>query len=179
MSITVAKPHELLLISEYLKNALGDINLKLLRKLSFCLAQERGYVLKEGETLCGAMLIDRDFLGADRVVVLVATDDQKRHDLLLKARQEARSSAVYMVLPAGDALSPVLVGAGFQLTGSFSCGVFSATPSTAKPSIAASSSGKDLEEDTKRELPLIVGSSLAVEGDRPHKYEIYLAPARV
>ena len=174
MSITVAKPHELLLISEYLKNALGDINLKLLRKLSFCLAQERGYVLKEGETLCGAMLIDRDFLGADRVVVLVATDDQKRHDLLLKARQEARSSAVYMVLPAGDALSPVLVGAGFQLSGAFSCGMFSATPSTTD-----SSSGKDLEEDTKRELPLIVGSSLAVEGDRPHKYEIYLAPARV
>lgn len=179
MSITVAKPHELLLISEYLKNSLGDINLKLLRKLSFCLAQERGYVLKEGETLCGAVLIDRDFLGADRVVVLVATNDQKRCDLLLKARQEARSSEVYMVLPAGDALSPVLVGAGFQLGGSFSCGTSTAKPSIATPSTAASSSGKDVEEDSQRELLLIVGSSLAVKRERPHTNEIYLAPARV
>lgn len=107
--------------------------------------------MQEDSRLCGVLLMDRDFMGADRVVVLTATDDDKRRKLLMKAQQEARSSELFLVLPTGDALASLAKTAGFEPCGSLTF------------------------KNLSSELPLIIGSSLDSESREPYWYEIYSA----
>ncbi|NBW41435.1 hypothetical protein EBR25_10615 [bacterium] len=155
MSITVADPQDLSAISQYLKRAQGDINLKLLRKLAFCLAQGRCHVIRKHRQLVGVIILDHDFMGADRIVTMCGDSDSIRQRLLQAGRQHTKSEDVFLILHKDDSLIIEAITAGYQHCGSFSTHY----------------------RGSEDKLPLIVRSVLHESKDKPDIFfEVYSAP---